>query len=335
MRGQATSVRVFAPGTVSNVGCGFDVFGFAIDGPGDLVEARLTERSGVRLAAIDGDDGVLPRDAERNTAGIAAAQVLERAGFTAGIELRLEKRMPLSSGLGSSAASAVAAAVAVDVLLRARLPKEELLLCALEAERVACGAAHGDNAAPSLYGGFVLVRARERVRVDALPVPVELTCAILRPHLSVDTGAARRLLGDQVPLARAVLQWGNTAALVAALFRQDWDLLASAIEDVVAEPLRRALVPGFGEVKSAALAAGALGCSLSGSGPAIFALCQGEIAARRAIDAMAESFAAATGIGADRIVSRVGATGARVLDPVETVQGQTGQVETPFTGKRS
>lgn len=321
-------MRAFAPATVSNVGPGFDVFGFAIEGLGDVVEARAVPRPGVVVERIFGDGGVLPREASKNTAGIAAAAVLRAAGAEdQGVALALEKGMPLSSGLGSSAASGVAAAVAVDALLVAKLPREVLLRCAVEAEEAACGAAHGDNAAPSLYGGFVMVRpttgeptvGRPAMRVDPLPVPEGLCCALIRPHRKVDTGAARALLGETVPLKEAIIQWGNSAALVAGLFRGDWELLASALHDAVAEPLRGPHQPGFLEAQKAALEAGALGCSLSGSGPAIFALCRGEAVAEAAAQAMAEALKETAGVDCDQLVSPVGATGARVLQAVEAV----------------
>lgn len=306
-------IRAFAPATVANVACGFDILGFAIEGPGDVVVARESDRPGVRIVDVRGDEGRLPRDATRNTAGVAAARVLALAGnHDAGVELEIEKRMPLSSGLGSSAASAVAGAVAVNELLGARLTEEALLRCALEGERAACGFAHADNAAPSLLGGFVLVRGTgDEARVHRLPVPPELECALIHPHLAVDTGAARAALGQTIDLSRAVTQWGNVAAFVAALCTGDFDLLATSIHDVVAEPVRSAAVPGFAEAKRAAHAAGALGCSLSGSGPSMFALCRGRDLAERVAEAMRDAFLAHDAVACDAFVSRVGAAGAR------------------------
>jgi homoserine kinase len=317
-------VRAFAPGSVSNVGCGFDVFGFALEAPGDVVEARRRDGSGVELAAVDGDGGRLPRDAARNTAGVAAAHLLAAAGSAAGVELRLAKGMPLASGLGSSAASAVAAVVAVDALLGLGAPREALLASAVAGEAAGCGAAHADNAAPSLWGGFVLVRPAAgggrgtggagAPRVEPLPVPTGLSCAVLRPEVEIETRAARAALPERVPLADAVAQWGNTAALVAGLFRGDLELIASALDDRVAEPVRTPLVPGYQAVRRAALAAGAAGCGLSGSGPSIFALCDGRERAGRVGEAMRAALAEAAGLDGDLWVSAVDAPGARVLD---------------------
>jgi homoserine kinase len=305
------SVAAFAPATVSNVACGFDVLGFAVEGPGDEVLACRRGESGVVISALEGDGGRLPRDAGRNTAGVATRALLELVGRTGeGIDLRIHKRMPLASGLGSSAASAVAAVHAVDRLLGLGLPRVELLRCALEGERMACGSAHADNAAPCLYGGFVLVRALEPLDVVELPVPPGLSCALVRPHVEVETRMARGVLGDTVPLKAMVRQCGDLGALVAGLFRGDLALIGRALEDHVAEPLRAALVPGFRQVQAAARGAGALGCSLSGSGPSIFALCTSPVDAERVADAMAAALRELA-IPADRLTSPVGAPGVR------------------------
>jgi homoserine kinase len=311
-------VRVFAPASVANVGCGFDIFGFPIENLGDIVAARRREEPGVALIAIEGDDGRLPSTAEKNTAGVSALWLLRRVAETTGeaqpgVELRLEKGMPLASGLGSSAASAVAGAVAVDALLGLNMPRETLLAAAVEGERIVCGCAHADNVAASLYGGFVLVRNGQDPEVVQLPVPPGLACAVVRPHVEIETGAARALLGKEVALAAAVVQWGNVGAMVAGLFRGDHELLRSALHDAVAEPVRSLQVPGFQAMKEAALAAGALGCSLSGSGPSTFALCGDRAGAEAAGEAMAAAFHGATGKSYDLLISPVGAPGACVL----------------------
>jgi homoserine kinase len=234
-------------------------------------------------------------------------------GTEVGIELHLLKGLPLLAGMGGSAASAVAAAVAVDALLGASLPKEVLLRCALEGESVSAGDPHPDNAAPSLLGGLVLVPDWTPLRVVELRVPDELTAVHVHPHLEVATGPSRELLGDRVPLADAVAQWGNTAALVAGLFREDWELIARSVQDRIAEPHRAPAVPGFREVKEAALNTGALAASLSGSGPSLFALCRGRERARVVGEAMVEAFLQHGGVASDLIVSPGRAPGARVL----------------------
>jgi homoserine kinase len=306
-------IAVFAPATVSNVGCGFDVLGFALDEPGDIVTAAPAEGAGVRIGRIEGDAGRLTRDPGRNTASAAVAALLDRLQTTRGITLDIHKGLPLESGVGSSGASAVAAVVAANELLGRPAGMDVLLACAMAGESAGCGAPHPDNVAPSLHGGFVLARSADPPDIVRLPVPEGLSCAVLHPHLSVKTGAARAMLGDTVRLSDAIRQWGNVGALVAALFSRDLGLLARSIEDVVAEPKRAALVPGFHAVKAAALAAGALGCSLSGSGPSVFALAAALEDARRVGDAMQKVFALESAVETDLWVSPVGTRGARVV----------------------
>ncbi len=321
---EPNTVRAFAPATVSNVACGFDVLGFAIDGPGDEVVAGERTEPGVELLEVTGDGGRLPRDAERNTAGVAVRALLDATGCERGVRLSVHKKMPLSSGLGSSAASGVAAAYAASRLLDLDASRDLLLRCAMAGEQMAVGSAHPDNAAPSVYGGLVLIRAIDPLDVVPLPVPEGLACAVVRPHTEVDTGAARRLLGDTVSLRAAVSQWGNLGALVAGLFRGDLELIGRSLEDAIAEPRRAALVPGFAAAKSAALAAGALGCSLSGSGPSTFALCASLPEAERVAAAMAAAFDD-QGMPSDRYLSPVGSEGVRIArsDPSERAASAT------------
>jgi homoserine kinase len=301
---------------VANVACGFDVLGLALEAPGDTVIAELADERGVRIARILGDGGRLSRDPAQNTASVAASKALELARTTTapGVRLEIRKGLPLSSGMGSSAASAVAAAMAVSSLLALRLGYAELLAAALEAERVVAGAGHPDNAAACLYGGFVLVRSTSPLDVVRLPIPPGLSVALLRPHIEVSTRAARDLLGERVALTDAVRQWANLGALVSGLHSADLDLVSRALVDFVAEPVRSASVPGFQEVKRAAIQAGALGSSLSGSGPSIFALCRDLESANAVARKMADAFAEATRLPSDLHVSPVSAAGARLVD---------------------
>lgn len=309
------SVTAFAPATVSNVACGFDVLGFALEGPGDTVTVERTDDArGVRIRRVTGDEGRLPTDAAFNTAGVAVGALLDAYGLTAGVLVDVHKGLPLASGLGSSAASAVAAVVATDALFGLHAPPDQLLRAALEGERVACGARHADNAAPALYGGFVLVRAIDPIDVIPLPVPNELSCALLHPRTELATRTAREALGQSVPLAVASAQWANVGALVAGLFRADYGLIGRSLHDGVAEPRRAPLVPGFREVQRAALDAGALGCSLSGSGPAIFALCRGREQSATVLAAMRQALVRSTNLDAGGVVSALPASGARVCE---------------------
>ena len=306
-------IAVYAPGSVSNVACGFDTLGFALDEPGDIVSASPSKEAGVTIAAIHGDGGRLTLDPERNTASAAVLALQRRLETTRGITLTIHKGLPLASGIGSSGASAVAAVVAVNELLGRPASMTMLLECAMAGEQAGCGAIHPDNVTPSLFGGFILARTAQPPDIVRLPVPEGLACAVLHPHFEVKTGEARKLIGDQVPLKDATRQWANVGALVAALYSNDLALLSRSLVDHIAEPKRAALVPGFGAVKAAALAAGALGSSLSGSGPSIFALADSLERARAVGDAMQRAFNAESDVGADLWVCPVGRQGARIV----------------------
>lgn len=309
------SATAFAPATVSNVGCGFDVLGFALDHPGDEVTARFLSGSahGILIESIEGDNGRLPRDAARNTAGVAALALLTKLGERRGVGLSIRKGLPLSSGLGGSAASAAAAVVAVDALIGARSTAETLIACALEGERLGAGSAHADNIAPCLCGGFVLVRRPNPPDILRLPVPPGLMAVVVHPDLEIETARARDMLGTTVPLSDAVKQWANMGALVDGLHRADFALISRALEDSIAEPRRAPLVPGLAVIKRAAVEAGALGCSLSGSGPSLFALCVGADNATVVAAAMTDAVKAQIGGEPRTYVSPIAQAGARVL----------------------
>lgn len=312
-----TSVTAFAPATVSNVACGFDVLGFALDEPGDEVTATLTT-SGVTIAAIEGDGGRLPRDGARNTAGVAAQALLDALGETRGVSLTIRKGLPLSSGLGGSAASAAAAVVAVNALFGGRASRDELIRCALEGERLGAGSSHADNIAPCICGGFVLVRSANPPDIITLPVPTGLTAVVVHPDLEIETAKARALLGTTVALSDAVKQWANLGAFVHAVHTGDFALLSRSLEDTIAEPRRAPLVPGLAQIKQAAADAGALGSSLSGSGPSIFALCRGDEIAVRVAAAMNAAIATHIGGHAQTYISRITGQGARVVSSCAT-----------------
>jgi homoserine kinase len=240
--------------------------------------------------------------------------VVEAAGLPeVGIELEIWKGLPLSGGMGGSAASSVASVVATNALLEVGLSMEEQLLCALEGERRAAGTTHSDNIAPSLHGGIVMVRPEQPGIAISLPVPGGLAVALVHPPLELGTGDMRSAIPANVPLERAVSQWANCAALVVGLYEQDWDLVGKALVDEVAAPYRTPHVPGFDDVRTAALEAGAVGAGLSGSGPSMFALCRNISEAAAAADAMTGAFDAVGLQGADRFVSLVG-SGARLVE---------------------
>lgn len=307
----ARAVRATAPGTIGNVGPGLDVLGMAVEGVGDAVVARRAQ--GASIVIEEAGHPELPADPDRNTAGIAARGVLRRAGAPFGVVLRVEKGLPLSGGRGGSAASAVAAAVAVNALLERPLGPADLLGACLDAEAAVSGR-HLDNVAPALLGGIVLIRATDPPDLVPLPVPPELRVVLAEPEWRLRTAEARAGLPASLPRDVALHQVAHVAAMVAALAAADYALLGRSIDDRIAEPARSPLLPGFEAAKRAALAAGALGASISGAGPAAFALVRGDASAERVAQAMAEAYREA-GIACRAWATTVDTRGARV-EPV-------------------
>jgi len=300
-------VRVFAPGSVGNVGPGFDILGLAVGGAGDTVTATRSERTGVVITAPGHPS--LPSDPAAHTSGIAASAVLGRAGAKFGVALAVEKGLPLSGGQGGSAASAVAGAVAANLLLDQPLPVDDLLEAALAAEAVVAGR-HADNVVAILLGGLVLVRALEPLELVRLPVPSRLLVVLAHPDGKMSTRDGRAVLPAMIPREDAVHQAAQVGALIAAAHSGDLGLFGRAIEDRIAEPFRAPLLPGFLAAKRAALAAGALGCSISGSGPTAFALVGDLEAGARVAQAMRDAYQGA-GVGCTTRVAAPDLEGAR------------------------
>lgn len=276
---KSKSVKAFAPASVANVSCGFDVLAFAIHGPGDIVEVSKKEEAGVEISGIEGDGGLLPKSPPiDNTAGRAAIAMLEDLGIDEkiGISIRIKKMMPLGSGMGSSAASSVAAVVALNELLSNPYSKNHLLQFAMQGELAASGSPHADNVSASLLGGFTLVRSQNPLDVVKLHVPKGLIAAVFHPNISISTKNTRLILRKSVQMAQAVQQWGNVGGLIAGLYTEDFDLISRSMTDHIVEPARKILIPGFDEMKESALEKGALGFSISGAGPSVFALCRSE-----------------------------------------------------------
>jgi homoserine kinase len=310
-------VAAFAPASIGNVAVGFDMLGLALDGAGDRVLARRTDGDAVTIAEVRGLDGeihpYLSTDAKSNTASIAAQALWDAHGDGGGVELKIYKGVPLQSGMGSSAASAVAAAVAVNALLESPLAVHDLLLFALEGEKYASGGLHADNVAPSLLGGLVLCPEVLLPDVVSLPVPQGVSAALLHPDLQVNTAQARRGLAKGYPMKQWLAQQGLLAGFIAACAASNIDLIGKTLRDVIIEPQRKENVPCFDAVKEAAMRRGALGCSLSGSGPSIFALCK-DGDARNVASAM-EQACRTQGIGCQSWVSPMTAPGARIESP--------------------
>jgi homoserine kinase len=279
-------IKVFAPATVSNVGCGFDILGFAIDGLGDEIIIKPREKKGLIISKITGDKGKLPKNIQNNTAGVAARAVYEHLRLDIGLDMEIRKKMPFGTGLGSSAASAVAGAMAVNEILKRPLTKKELLPFAMKGEQSADGAYHADNVAPSLMGGMILIRDNSTLDVHRLYIPKGLYVAVVMANIQVLTKESRAILKDTITLKQHIQQSGNMASLVLGLINSDLDLIQRSLTDVIIEPQRAQLIPYFYEVQEAALMAGALGCSISGAGPSIFALCKNSLDAENIGKAM-------------------------------------------------
>lgn len=315
-------VTAFAPATVGNVACGFDVLGFALTEPGDEVTITWSEEENpegrVTISAITGDGGVLPRAAHKNTAGLVVINFLDylrtekKIDFQGSLSIELKKNLPLSSGMGSSAASAAAAIMAANALFGSPCSKRGLIPFVLEGERLACGSAHADNAAPAVLGNFVLARSYDPLDLISIDAPSGLFCSLVHPHIELKTEHARSILRKEIELKLAIQQWGNVGALVAGLLRSDYALIGRSLQDVVAEPLRAQFIPGFYEVKEAAKNAGALGGSIAGSGPSVFAFSDSMETAERAAEAMQKAFKRVAGLESDLWVCPIGSEGATI-----------------------
>lgn len=267
------SIRVFAPATVANVVCGYDVLGFAVNAPGDEVVMRLTETTGITISKITGDDGKLPLNPEKNTVSASVQHYLNHIGKPdLGVDIELHKKMPIGSGLGSSSASTVAGLFAINSLFDNLLTNKELVPFAMKGEELACGYGHADNVAPALMGGFVLIRSYEPLDIISLPFPEDMHAAIVYPEVDVPTKDARQMIRSKVLLKDAVTQWGNVAGLVSGLFLKDYELIGRSMTDVLVEPTRAILIPDFYVMRQLALNSGAVGFGISGSGPSVFAL---------------------------------------------------------------
>jgi len=280
-------VKVFAPASIANLGPGFDALGVALEGLGDTIQARRTETPGVRIVEMTGEKESIPADPAQNCAGRAAESVLKqlkgKAAREAGLEMKLHKGLPQGSGLGSSAASAVGGAVAAHLLFGSALGSNTLIEAALEGEVLASGGRHADNLAASLLGGFTIVRSHEPIDVIRLELPSAMRFVVVLPGMEIRTSYARSVLPEMIPLKDAAGNWANTAALVAAVARGNVADFGRAVVDRVVEPVRAKLIPGFADVKKAALETGAHGCSISGAGPALFAVAPAETAERVAL----------------------------------------------------
>jgi homoserine kinase len=306
-------IKVFAPATVANLACGFDVMGLAIDQPGDEVIVELNDSGKLRIVKITGDDGKLSLDPKKNTVTVSILNMLKKMGREVGADITLNKKMPLGSGLGSSAASSVAGVFAMNELLGKPFSRKELVPFAMEGERIACGSAHADNVAPCMLGGIVLIRSYEPLDIISLPVPKNLYLALVHPHVEVMTRDSRAVMPKKIDLKTGISQWANTAALVAGLFTSDYALIGRSVVDHVAEPERAGLLPHFTGLKKLVLQSGALACSISGSGPSVFALCDNKNKAV-SIAATMKKFYDRKKINSETFVSKINNEGVKIIN---------------------
>jgi len=316
---QTRIARAFAPASVGNVGVGFDILGHSMAGAGDRADVRVIDEPVVRIAAIDGAVTDLPREPRLNTAGMALLALCDALSWPHGFELTLHKGIPLGSGMGGSAASCVAALVAANALLEQPLPQEALYRFALDGEAVASGSRHGDNLGSMLLGGLVLATHDRLLRI---PVPRNWHCALVHPHCVLETRKARAALAGDYALDTFVAQSANLALVLAGCFRGDAALVREGLADVLVEPRRASLVPGFARVKQAALDHRALGASISGAGPSVFGWYENRADAEAAAAAMQGAFAA-EGMQSDAFVAPIESPAAGLIERVDDAAGQT------------
>ncbi|MFC6860139.1 homoserine kinase [Zunongwangia atlantica] len=303
-------IKVFAPATVANLSCGFDVLGCCLDNVGDEMIIKKNDLNQLRITKMEGQD--LPMEVDQNVAGVAVKAMLEKLQSNEGFDIEIYKKIKAGSGIGSSAASSAGAVYAVNKLLDSPFSSAELLPFAMEGERLASGNAHADNVAPALLGGFTLVKSYEPLEVLSLPSPEELNVVILHPQIEVKTKDSRAIIKRNISLDKAVSQWGNLGALVSALYTNDYDLLGRSLKDDIVEPIRSILIPYFDEIKAISLESGALGFGISGSGPSVYAMCRGQQNAENVKASIAE-FMEKQSITYDLHLSKINPEGVKIL----------------------
>lgn len=306
-------ITAWAPATVANFVCGYDILGFAINGVGDEVSVSFNAKHEHTFSLLSDHDELKRLPPEKNVAYAMVQQVQQAIGKTEGIHIELNKKMPLNSGLGSSSASAVAALVAINALYNNPLTPDQLLPMAMEGERLACGTAHADNVAPSLLGGIVLVKGYQPLEVVSIPVPKHWYCCVIHPQVDVPTRLARKILKEHIPLKEAVVQFGNIAGLIAGIYSGNDALVSASMKDVLIEPHRSLLIPYFQEMKKQSIEEGAIGFGISGSGPSVFALCSTEQQASRVATSIEQLLASAR-IGCEVFVSSIAPQGAHLIN---------------------
>ncbi|HSP11103.1 MAG TPA: homoserine kinase [Salegentibacter sp.] len=303
-------LKIFAPATVANLSCGFDVLGCCLENVGDEMLIRKNDLNELRITKITGQE--LPLETNQNVAGVAAQALLDEIKSNQGFDIEIHKNIKAGSGIGSSAASSAGAVYGVNKLLGSPFSRNELIKFAMEGERLASGNAHADNVAPALLGGFSLVKSYEPLEVIKLPSPPELRMVILHPLIEIKTRDSRAVIRQNVSLQKAISQWGNLAALISGLYTEDYDLLGRSLKDEIIEPFRSILIPHFEKLKGIALKNGALGFGISGSGPSVFAMCKGDETAENVKETI-EKFYSDKNIDFELHLSRISTEGIKEL----------------------
>ena len=304
------AIKIFTPATIANVSCGFDILGLCLDSVGDEMVIKKVPEKGVKITKIVGQD--LPLEASRNVAGVAAMRLLEEVNVDFGFEIEIYKNIKPGSGIGSSAASSAGAVFGVNELLGNPFSAEELILFAMEGEKLASGSAHADNVSPALLGGITLVKSYSPLEVLKIHTPEELYATVIHPQIEVKTADARSVLKKQVPLETMVKQMGNFGGLISGLYTEDYELISRSLYDEIIEPHRSILIPEFDRVKKESIASGALGSGISGSGPSIFALSRGAEIAQKVAQVMGDIYKE-IGVDYDIHISKVNTQGIKII----------------------
>jgi len=305
------SIRISAPSSVSNLGCGFDILGFALENPFDEMIIRVNSTNNIRIKNLN-QYNITPENPNKNVAGVAVQAMLDKLKTRQGFDIDINKQIKPGSGIGSSAASSTGAVFAVNELLNNPLEKKDLVSFAMAGEYVASGSEHADNVAPALLGGIILIRDYQPLDIIEIDPPEELYCVLVHPQIEIKTSEAREILHKNVPLKDAINQWGNVGGLVTGLLRSDYDLISRSIKDHIIEPQRSKLISGYDMLKKSAMDAGSLGCNISGSGPSVFALAKGLKSAQEVLQAMKNQYAEEN-IDFKTYISGINASGVKAL----------------------
>ena len=302
-------IKILSPATVANVACGFDILGFCLETVGDEMIIRKTKTKGIDITKVEGF--TLPLNIDENVAGVSALALYNTLKPECGFEIEINKRIKPGSGIGSSSSSAAGSVFGINKLLGDPLSKDQLVKFAMKGEALASKSEHADNIAPCIYGGFTLVKSLNPLRIIQIPTPKDLFVVIMHPQIEIKTSEARALLPVNVPLSKSISQSANLGSLIHALHTNNYQLISESLQDVIVEPLRKQLIPKYDQIKSSALDSGALGCSISGSGPSIFALCKGMEVAEIVEKEMSKVYSSTT-VEYDTFISKINTHGIRI-----------------------